>query len=161
MFWVYLAEFMLAVVLVAWQLAWPTWLRLAGQPPDLAVVLLVAVGLGRGPTEGCWSGLSTGLLAGALSHLPLGGLFVSHIGAGTTLGLLGGRLFPNQVTVAMVVTATTVLAMNLVELFFLPPPYFVQWLTATLAQALISGVVAVPVFALLRLLFSHLPPAGR
>ncbi len=161
MFWVYLTEFVLAVVLVAWQYAWPTWLRLDGQPPDLAVVLLVTVGLTRGPLEGAWSGLSTGLMVGSLGRLPLGGLFVSHIGAGTALGLLGGRIFPNQVFVAMLVTATTVIAMNLVELLFLPPPVFVRWLTGTLAQAILSGLVAAPLFAGLRALFSYLPPPAE
>ena len=160
MFWAYLTEFVLAVLLVGWQYAWPTWLRWGEQAPDLAVVLLVAVGLTRGPVEGCWSGLITGLMVGALApiRIPLGGLFVSHMGAGTALGLLGRRIFPNQVPVAMVVTATAVVAMNVVELLFLPPPYFLQWITATVRQAVLSGLVAGPLFALLRALFSYLPP---
>ncbi len=161
MLWVYLTELVLSVILVAWQYAWPPWLRLSGQAPDLAVVLLVTVGLTRSPLEGCWSGLVTGLMVGSLGRLPLGGLFVSHIGGGTALGLLGGRIFPNYVPVAMLVTAIAVVAMSVVEMLFLPPPYFVRWVAETFSQAIISGLVAAPLFALLRALFSYLPAAER
>lgn len=162
MFWIYLIEFVLSAVLAGWHYAWPTWLRLAGQAPDLVVILLVSVGLTRGPLEGCWAGFSSGLMIGALGQTPLGGLFVSHIGAGTVLGLLGGRIFPNHIFVAMLVTATTVIAMNLVELLFIPPAHFLPWMTAIFVQAFVSSIVAAPLFALLRALFSYLPlPAER
>ncbi len=161
MFWAYLTEFVLAVVLVGWQYAWPTWLQWGGQPPDLAVVLLVTVGLTRGPLDGCWSGLITGLMVGTLGRIPLGGLFVSHMGAGMALGLLGRRIFPNRVLVAMVVTATAVVAMNVVELLFLPPPSLGPWVTGTVGQAILSGLMAAPLFAVLRALFNYLSHPGE
>jgi hypothetical protein len=157
--WVYLVQFGLVIILVAWQHAWPAWLRLWDQPPDLAVILLVAVGLSRGPVEGCWSGLNAGLLMGALGSRPLGGLFVSHMGAGALLGLFGGRVFPDRVVVAMLVTAVAVVTTNLVEMLFLPPASFVPWLAETFAQAALSGLVAAPLFALLRSLFGYFPPS--
>jgi len=159
--WVYLAELALAVLLVCWQFAWPTWLELLQQPPDLAAVLLVAVGLTRGPLEGCWCGLLSALMAGALGPAPLGGLFISHMGAGTVLGLLGGRIFPDQVPVAMVVTAITVLIMSLVEALFWPPPGLGPWLAATVSQTVISALVAAPLFALLRPVMHYLAPPGQ
>ena len=162
MFWLYLTEFALAVILVACQFAWPTWLRLAEQPPDLAVILLVVIGLTRGPLEGCWTGLVTALAVGSLGGTPLGGLFVSHMGAGTTLGLLGGRIFPEHLPVAMGVTATAVFVMGIVELLFLPPASFGPWLAAILSQAVLSGLVAAPFFVVLRRLMHYLsPPAQR
>ncbi len=162
MLWLYLTEFALAVMFVACQFAWPTWLRLFEQPPDLAVILLVVVGLTRGPLEGCWTGLVTALAVGSLGSTPLGGLFVSHMGAGTTLGLLGGRIFPEHLPVAMGVTATAVLVMGVVELLFLPPPSVGPWLAAILSQAVLSGLVAAPLFVVLRQLMHYLlPPAQR
>ncbi len=160
--WLYLTEFALAVIVVGWQFAWPAWLRLFQQPPDLAVILLVVVGLTRGPLEGCWTGLVTALMTASLSGTPVGGLFVSHMGAGTILGLLGGRIFPEHLPVAMAVTAVAVLVMGTVELLFLPPASFGPWLAAVLSQAVLSAVVAAPLFVVLRQLMHYLsPPAER
>ena len=161
MLWLYLAEFVLAVILGASQFAWPTWLRLFEQPPDLAVILLVAVGLTRGPLEGCWTGLVTALVVGSLGGTPLGGLFVSHMGAGTVLGLLGGRIFPDYIPVAMLVAAAAAVLMNVVELLFLPPASLGPWLTATVSQAVMTGLVVAPLVALLRPVMYYLAPAGQ
>jgi len=159
--WLYLTEFALAVILGAWQFAWPTWLRLFQQPPDLAVILLVVVGLTRGPLEGCWTGLVTALVVGSLGGTPLGGLFVSHMGAGTILGLLGGRIFPDYIPIAMLVAAAAAMLMNIVELLFLPPASLGPWLTTTVSQAVMTGLVAAPSIALLRPVMYYLSPAGQ
>ena len=116
--WAYLVEFVAAVLLVAWQYAWPAWLRLGGQGPDLAGALLISVGLTRGVVEGCWTGLAAGLLVGSLGPLPLGGLFVSHIGLGGLAGLLRGRIFSDRIIVAILVTFVAVFVANLIELIF-------------------------------------------
>jgi len=159
--WLYLTEFALAVILGAWQFAWPTWLRVVEQPPDLAVILILVVGLTRGPIEGCWTGFITALVVGSLGSTPLGGLFVSHMGAGTILGLLGGRMFSDYVPIAMAVTAAAVLLMNIVELLFLPPTSLGPWLTATVSQAAVSGLVAAPIVALLRPVLYYLSPEAQ
>jgi len=161
LFWLYLTEFALGVTVVGWQFAWPTWLRLFQQPPDLAVILLVVIGLTQGPVEGCWAGLVTALMAASLGGTPVGGLFVSHMGAGTILGLLGGRIFPGHLPVGMAVTAVAVLVMGIVELLFLPPASFGPWLAAVLSQAVLSGLVAAPLVALLRPVMYYLAPAGQ
>jgi len=159
--WLYLTELALAVILGAWQFAWPTWLCIVQQPPDLAVILLVVVGLTRGPLEGCWTGLATALMIGSSGSIPLGGLFISHMGAGTVLGLLGGRIFPDYIPVAMLVAVAASLLMNIVELLFLPPASLGPWLTAAVGQAVMSGLVAAPLFALLRPVMYYLAPAGQ
>jgi len=161
LFWLYLTEFVLAMILGAGQFAWPTWLRLFQQPPDLAAILLVIVGLTRGPVEGCWTGLVTALAIGSLGSIPLGGLFVGYMGAGAVLGLLGGRIFPNYIPVVMLVTVAAVPVINAVELLFLPPASLGPWLTGTVSRAVISGLVAAPLVALLRPLMYYLSPASQ
>lgn len=148
--WVYGAEFVAAVIFVAWQYTWPAWLRIGGQAPDLAVALVISAGLTRGVVEGCWTGLGAGLLVGSLGALPLGGLFVSHIGLGALTGLLRGRIFSDRIIVAMLVTFMGVFVANFIELIFYPPPALVAWLTGTVVQALLSAVAAAPLFAVVR-----------
>ncbi len=155
--WVYLVEIVVAVVLVAWQYAWPAWLRLGGQGPDLAVALIISVGLTRGVVEGCGTGLAGGLLVGSLGHLPLGGLFVSHMGLGSLAGLLRGRIFSDRIIVAVLVTFAAVIIANFVELIFYPPPALGAWLTGTISQAFLSGIAAAPLFAAIRALALRLP----
>jgi len=155
--WLYLAEFVAAIICVAWQYAWPAWLRLGGQTPDLAVALIISVGLTRGMVEGCWTGLGAGWLVGSLGSMPLGGIFVSHLGLGTLAGLLRGRIFSDRIVVAMLVTFGAVLVANFVELIFYPPPAFLAWLTGTVVQALLSGLAAAPLFAVVRATVSRIP----
>src|SRR3972149_2415541 len=45
-----------------------------GRAPDLAMALVVSVGLTGGLTQGSWTGLGSALLVGSLESLPLGGL---------------------------------------------------------------------------------------
>ncbi len=155
--WVYLIEFLAAIIFVAWQGAWPAWLRLGGQGPDLAVALVISVGLTRGVTEGCWTGLGAGLLVGSLEHLPLGGLFVSHIGLGAVSGLLRGRIFSDRIVVAILLTFVAVIVAYFVELVFYPPSAFWPWLIGTTGQALLSSLAAAPLFAAVRAAVSRFP----
>lgn len=159
--WPYLVEFVAAVLLVAWQHAWPAWLRLGGHGPDLAIILVTSVGLTRGVREGCWTGFAAGLLVGSVGHLPMGGLFVSHIGLGGVAGLLRGRIFSDRIVVAMLVTFAGVVAANFVELIFYPPPAFRTWLVGTGAQALLSGIAAAPLVAVVRAVATYFPSHWR
>ena len=159
--WIYLTEFLAAIIFVSWQCAWPAGLRVGGQPPNLAVALVISVGLTRGVTEGCWTGLAAGLLVGSLQHLPLGGLFVSHMGLGVLSGLLRGRIFSDRIVVAMLLTFVAVLMANFVELVFYPPPAFLAWLTGNLAQALVSSMVVVVLFAAIRAIVSRFPTSAE
>lgn len=155
--WAYLVESVVAIIFVAWQSAWPAWLRPGGQTPDLAVALVISVGLTRGVTEGSWTGLSAALLVGSLLHLPLGGLFVSHMGLGAVAGLLRGRIFSDRIVVATLVTFVAVIVANFIELVFYPPPAFLPWLIGTTAQAVFSGLAAAPLFAAVRATASRFP----
>ena len=159
--WFYLVEFIAAVVLVAWQYAWPAWLRLGGHGPDWAIILVISVGLTRGVGEGCWTGFTAGLLVGSLGHLPLGGLFVSHMTLGGLAGLLRGRIFSDRIGVAMLVSLVAVIVADFVELIFYPPPAFGAWLVDTGAQALLSAIAAAPLFALVRLVATYFPSPRR
>ena len=76
---------LLAVVL---QAAVVAGLPLPGSPPDLVLVLTVAVGLVRGPRTAMLTGLAGGLLADLTSDHELGRLALACVVAGVLAGLL-------------------------------------------------------------------------
>ena len=140
----FLGELVAALVLAAWQAAWVPALRLGGQPPELVLILVVLVGLFRGPTKGAWAGQWGALCWGGLSGALLGGLFVTTIGCGVATGLLGQEVFSDRLPVLMVIVFVAVLAAGLVGLIFAPPPAFAPWLVGTLGRAALSAVMTIP-----------------
>ena len=66
-------------------------LPLPGSPPDLVLLLVIAVGLVAGPLPGMLTGFSAGLLADLLGDAELGRLALVHLLAGYGAGALAGR----------------------------------------------------------------------
>ena len=135
---------LLLLVSVALQGAWPVWLRIGGQPPNLLVAVVTCTGLLRGAADGCLAGLIAAVLLGASARIPLGGLFVGFMLVGAAAGFLRGSLFAERLQVAILMAALGVVGWEFVRMVFVPPPEFVIWLGGTISSALFTAL-AVPV----------------
>jgi rod shape-determining protein MreD len=90
---------LLAVVL---QSAVVARLPLPGSPPDLVLVLVVAVGLRAGPRAGMLTGFAAGLLADLSGDAELGRLALAYVVAGGLAGLLEDDVEGSLVLAALV-----------------------------------------------------------
>ena len=142
---------------VALQTAWPPWLTLGGQRPELVLVLTLAAGLARGPQEGLVAGFIGALFLGSAQSLPLAPLFVELMAAGFVSGLLRGRLVSDRSIVAILLTFVTVTVIAVVTLVLAPPEVPGMWLKATLLVGAYSAALAAPVFAAVNVLNSQYP----
>lgn len=85
-----LAGLALLVLAVVLQSAVVPRLPLPGGAPDLVLVLVIAVGLLRGPVEGMLSGFAAGLLVDALAVQALGTAALVLVVTGCLAGLAAG-----------------------------------------------------------------------
>lgn len=138
----HLITLLLLWVSVALQGAWPVWLRIGGQGPQLVVAVIVCIGLVRGAVHGCLAGLVGAVLLAGAGHIPLGGLFAGFMLVGALAGFLRGSVFAERATVAVLMAAVGVLLSELVRLIFQPPPEFLVWLRATMCAALFTALLA-------------------
>jgi hypothetical protein len=159
MLWYYVGELVVAIVLASAQTAWAPHHRVEGLAPDLVLVLVVLVGLFRGPEEAAWTGLGAALAVGALTSFPPGGLYVTYMGVGLGAGILGQQVFSDRLPVLMLVVFLALLLARLVGLVFYPAPSFGGWLVSTLIVGLYSALAAIPLGWLARLAL-HRPSMG-
>lgn len=138
----YLISLLLLWVSVALQGAWPVWLRIGEQGPQLVVAVIVCIGLVRGAVQGCLAGLVGAVLVAGAGHIPLGGLFAGYMLVGALAGFLRGSLFAERAMVAVLMAAVGVILSEFVRLIFQPPPEFFVWLRATLHASLFTAVFA-------------------
>jgi rod shape-determining protein MreD len=85
-----LAGLALVVLAVVLQSAVVPRLPLPGGAPDLVLVLVIAVGLLRGPAEGMLTGFAAGLLVDALAVQALGSAALVLVVTGCLAGLAAG-----------------------------------------------------------------------
>lgn len=69
------------------------FIPIGGIIPDLVLVMIVYLGLVRGPEIGCFSGFAFGLMQDALSKVPLGSNALSKTIIGFLCGIAGKRLY--------------------------------------------------------------------
>jgi rod shape-determining protein MreD len=106
---------LLVVVAVVLQATVVTRLPLPGAPPDLVLVVVVAVALVEGPRTGMLTGLAAGLLTDLTGNAELGRLALVHLVVGALAGLLrddadSSPLVPVAVTGALAAVAVLLYA---------------------------------------------------
>jgi hypothetical protein len=153
----HLLAFALLMVLSSLQSTWPTWLRLYGQPPDLILAAVVSLGLTSGALAGATAGFLGAFLWASVADLPVGNLFVSHMGLGFLAGTMRGRTFSDRLSLAAILVAASVMAAAVVNLVLAPPPSPQSWFVAALARAAYSALVSVPIYPLVRALARYYP----
>lgn len=147
-----LIGFILLLVSTALQSAWPPWLCIGGQPPNLLLAAVVCIGLVRGAFDGGLAGLGAALLLGGSSHAPLGGLFAGYMAVGTIAGLLRGSIFAERVLVAMLISFVGVLVFETLRMIFVPPYELAVTLRAMFSSALFTALAAPVMFGAARLI---------
>ena len=143
-----------AIVILILHLTVVPRLRVAGAVPDLMVILVAAMALGRGPVFAVIAGALIGFLSdlGNASHLGLGVIAKSVIAYG--IARVGGVL-PEHVLYRGVVVFAACLVNDLVTLAvttsFSPGVMFVSFFRYSILSALYSALAGVLVFAFLEL----------
>jgi len=147
-----LIGFLLLLVSTALQSAWPPWLCIGGQPPNLLLAAVVCVGLVRGALDGGLAGLVAAVLLGGSTHTPLGGLFAGYMVVGTVAGLLRGSVFAERMLVAVLISFVGVLVFETLRMIFVPPNELSVALRAMFWSALFTALAAPLMFAVARLI---------
>ena len=152
----YLAAIVTVMLTVALQHAWPPWLQVAGTTPHLGIAVVIAFGLMRGPQIGVLTGFVAAFLSASTGDLPMGNLFLSHMLAGFGAGMLRGGFFSTRVSVAVLVAVVASVVASLVELLLAPPMRPRPWVYPMVVRALYTGLLCIPLFALIRWLTRRL-----
>jgi rod shape-determining protein MreD len=121
-----------------------------GARPDFLLIILSCLSLYASRVGGAFIGFFTGLATGAIT----GSNMSQYIFSRTLTGFLDAwsrnlGFDPNAIVAAANAFAVTIFA-QLILMFFAPPPGIAAFLGATIASAMVNGVLAVPVHALLR-----------
>ncbi len=148
----YIVTVFFMMLCVAAGTAWPPWLRVWGQAPDLALVAVMSIGLTRGANLALWAGFFGALFTAGATPAPMPGLFVTHMGIGVVFGSLRGRLFSDRLILAMLLTVIGVFAAGVFMLLLWPPESFEHWSRLTLVRALYSGLAAMILYPVIRFL---------
>lgn len=123
---------------------------LFGARADFLLTFMSCLCLHASRSGGALIGFFSGLAAGAISGANLSQYIISR----TITGFIDAwsRTFgldANMVVAAINAFVTTIVA-QLILMFLAPPPGIAAFLGATIASATVNGVLAVPVYALLR-----------
>jgi len=147
----YLVGLLLLWLSSAFYGAWPAWLRISDQAPELVLASVACLGLIRGAAAGCAAGLVGAVLIAGAGHVPLGGLSIGLMLVGAGAGMLRGSLFSERMFVAVLCATLGVAVADLVRLIVTPPPGFVVWLRDTGAAMLLTAIFTPGIFAFARL----------
>lgn len=132
-------------------------IAIGGVVPDFLLVAIGCLSLFGTRRSGAIIGFFAGVLEGALAGANLAAYAVSRTIAGFVSGWFSSLEFEAGAVVAsFVVFAITVFA-QLLLMFIAPPGQIGGFLLATIGSAVYNGVLAMPLYALLRRVFD--PPA--
>jgi cell shape-determining protein MreD len=149
--------FVLLLVCVSAQIAWPGWLKLHGQAPDLTLAAVISLGLTAGAPAGALAGFLGAFLWASVAALPMGNLFIAHMGLGFLAGAMRGRMFSDRLSLAMILIGAGVIVAAIVNLLLAPPPTPQSWISVVLARAFYGAVAAMAIYPLVRLLSRYYP----
>ncbi len=145
---------LVAAIVFVLQLTIAQRMRVAGAAPDLLVILLAAIALGRGPVFAVVAGALIGFLSdlGNASFLGLGVIAKSILAYGMTR--LGGVL-PEHILYRGIVILAACLVNDLITLAvtssFSPGDIIVSFFRHSILSALYSALLGVAIFAFLEL----------
>jgi len=132
-------------------------IAIVGAVPDFLMISAACLGLFATPRGGALAGFLAGVLHGALAGANLGSYAVSRAVAGFLAGTMNTFEFESSPVVAFFVTGVTTIVAQLLLMFVAPPPSLISFLLATIGSAVYNGVLAMPLYALLRRILDPLP----
>lgn len=131
-------------------------IEIAGGTPDVLMVVVASIALLTGSIAGATSGFAAGVLLACVAALPLGPHALLATLIGYAIGRVGEVLVTDDhpvppIVAAVLATLAIALGRPLVEFLLDPAVSTVDGLLAhAAASALLSGLVALPVFGLVR-----------
>ncbi len=126
------------------------YVAIGGVVPDFLLIATGCLALFGSRRSGSVIGFFAGVLEGALAGANLAAYAVSRTIGGFVAGWFTSLEFEANAGVAFfIVLATSVLA-QLLLVFVAPPGQLVPFLLATIGSAVYNGVLAMPLYALLR-----------
>lgn len=137
-------------IAVALQASVAPRIAILGVVPDFGLMIVAVLSLFTSRPVATVSGFFTGAFEGALSGVNLTHYVISR----TLVGFFGGSAssfgFQPNAAVAALVTAILTVASQLLLFFLAPPSGIGRFLGDTIGTAMYNGVLAIPVYALLR-----------
>jgi rod shape-determining protein MreD len=124
------------------------------------MVMGASVALLSTPLGGAWAGFFSGLLQGALAGANLTAYVISRILPAFGIAWMSDLDIRIAPAVAGLIVAAATLVSQLLLMFLAPPPQILSFLGATIGTAMYNGVLAIPVYSLLRRLFKGKEGAG-
>lgn len=143
------------IVLIFWlaaalQQAGADSLTLWGMRPDFLLVLCTSASLIVGPGVAARYGFAAGLIYGALAGANLTHYVISRTVASFLIAQSGRFEFQVGLWSAGIIVGLGTLLAQLLLMLLAPPPDIWPFLRATMGTATYNGVLAVPIYALLR-----------
>jgi rod shape-determining protein MreD len=129
-----------------------------GARPDFMLVALSVLGIGSNRAGGILLGFSDGLVMGGLAGANLQHYVTSRTICGLLLGWSSKMELPHTLFASAVITGAVTVIAQLIFMFLAPSHSIGAFLADTIRSAVYNGVLAIPVFALLK---RFMAPAGR
>ena len=127
---------------------------IATAQPDFLLIFMSVMSLYCSTAGSTGLGFFTGLMTGAPAGANLGAQAISRTFAGFADGWIGSIGFQPNAFWAAVNTAIVTVIAQLLLMFLAPPKAIPLFLAATIASAVYNGVLAMPVYLLLRRILS-------
>ena len=121
-----------------------------GASPDFLLVVVVVWSLFAERRNGAGIGFLAGTIQGAVAGGHLATYSVIRAIVGFLVGWLTGLEFEGNVVVAFIVTASATTVAQIAYLLLSPKGAILPFLLATIVSALYNGVLAMPLYALLK-----------
>jgi rod shape-determining protein MreD len=134
----------------ACQLAIAFQISAAGMSPDFPLIVIVTVGLFSNRRTGSIVGFLGGAIHGAVEGGHIAAYTITRTAIGFLVGWFTGMEFEGNIAVAFIVTAAATICTRLTFLLLNPRGAILAFLLATIGSAVYNGVLAMPLYALLK-----------
>lgn len=121
-----------------------------GVSPDFPLVVIISVGLFFDKRSGAALGFLGGITHGAIAGGHMAAYAVTRTLVGFLTGWFNGMEFEGNTAVAFIVTAAATVFTQLTFLLLNPRGAIFSFLLATIGSAMYNGVLAIPLYALLK-----------
>lgn len=134
------------------QVCLPTRISIMGAQPDFILLFVSAISLLVTPRLGMFTGFVGGLLQSATLGVNMWQFILTRMLDGYVSSRIGESDLEIGVVLGAIIIAVSTLATRLFYVFVAPPPSIGAYIGATIGCALYNFVVALPIFALFRLI---------
>jgi len=121
-----------------------------GVSPDFPLIVIVTLCLFADKRTGSIVGFLAGAIHGAIAGGHMAAYTITRTLIGFLVGWFTGMEFEGNIAVAFIVTAAATICTQLTFLLLTPRGAILPFLLATIGSAMYNGVLAIPLYALLK-----------